>query len=473
MLFSSAVFLFVFLPFVLIGYYLINPMYRNIFLLLASLFFYSWGEPIFIFVMIASIIINYFSGVLIDSTDKYLYLNKLRLPFLVACIASNLGLLFYYKYFDFAVINLNHFFHLNLNVRNIALPIGISFFTFQGMSYVIDLYRRNIPVQKNPLSLALYISMFPQLIAGPIVRYADVYLQISNRTVDLEKFAYGIQRFVIGLAKKVLIANVLAEVADKIFATQYNQIDPATAWVGAICYSMQIFFDFSGYSDMAIGLGKMFGFDFMENFNLPYISKSITEFWRRWHISLSTWFRDYLYIPLGGNRSGNVYVNLIIVFIATGLWHGAAWTFLCWGLWHGTILIIERLFRNRNISLTIPYAIRWMYTMFLVQIGWVIFRSDDILSAYHYLLAMFNMVEHGFVPFSVWWYLDKQILFTLIIAIIVSSKLPSLIMNKIIETNFYQLMTIYIKPFYLLFIMICNIIFIVNGNYNPFIYFRF
>lgn len=473
MLFSSAVFLFVFLPFVLIGYYLLNPFYRNVFLLLVSLFFYSWGEPIFVFVMIASIIINYVSGVLIDWTDRCFSFKEFRLSVFVICIAANLGILFYYKYFDFAVINLNDFFHLDLNVRNIALPIGISFFTFQGMSYVIDLYRRNIPVQKNPLSLALYISMFPQLIAGPIVRYTDVYLQISNRTADLEKFAYGIQRFVIGLAKKVLIANILGEVADKIFATPYNQIDAATAWIGAICYSMQIFFDFSGYSDMAIGLGKMFGFDFMENFNLPYVSKSITEFWRRWHISLSTWFRDYLYIPLGGNRSGNVYLNLIIVFIATGLWHGAAWTFLCWGLWHGAILIIERLFRNRNIPLIIPSAIRWIYTMFIVQIGWVIFRANDISGAYHYLLAMFNMAEQEFIPFSVWWYLDKQILFTLILAIVASSKLPSFIQGKVAQLDSYKLLSIYVKPICLLFLLVWNIIFIVNGSYNPFIYFRF
>lgn len=472
MVFSSVVFLFVFLPFVLLGYYLIHPRFRNVFLLISSLFFYAWGEPKFIFVMIASIFVNYTSGILIEKTYNMLGKKWSSLVLAVGVLA-NLALFLYYKYFIFVVLNLNSLFHTNIAVHKIALPIGISFFTFQGMSYIIDLYRRNIPVQRNPVSVALYISLFPQLIAGPIVRYADVYLQIDERKIDVEKFAYGIMRFIIGLSKKVLLANVLGEVADKIFATPYTQIDVAIAWTGVICYTMQIFFDFSGYSDMAIGLGKMFGFDFMENFNLPYISKSITEFWRRWHISLSTWFRDYLYIPLGGNRTGNVYAHLIIVFIVTGLWHGAAWNFLCWGLWHGMFLIFERVIKKKNISIQVPCFVKWIYTMLVVIIGWVLFRADGIQNAYYYLQAMFNMVEHEFIRFSVWYYLDRQILFTLLVAVIASSQMPSTIISKSGNVKYLKSILFCIKPTLLLLLMILNIIFVVNSNYNPFIYFRF
>jgi len=472
MVFSSAIFIFIFLPCVLFGYYLINPRYRNFFLLLSSLIFYAWGEQKFVFVMIASITINYISGILIDKTHALKY-GKWCTFILAMSVCANLGLLFYYKYFTFTVLNLNSFLHTSFTVKEIVLPIGISFFTFQSMSYVIDLYRRNIPVQKNPISVALYISMFPQLIAGPIVRYADVFLQIDRRTIDVETLTYGIQRFIIGLSKKVLIANVLGEVADKIFTTPYTQIDPATAWVGAICYMMQIFFDFSGYSDMAIGLGKMFGFDFKENFNLPYISQSITEFWRRWHISLSQWFKDYLYIPLGGNRTGNVYVNLMIVFILCGLWHGASWTFLCWGLWHGLFLIIEKLFRSWGLIVRVPGVAKWIYTMFIVLVGWVLFRSDGISHTYFYLQTMFNMAEHDFVRFSVWYYLDRQILFTLLVAAIIGSKIPALFIAKANNISFIKNITIYSKPATLLALMILNIVFVINGTYNPFIYFRF
>jgi alginate O-acetyltransferase complex protein AlgI len=472
MVFSSAVFLFVFLPFVLLGYYLINPRYRNVFLLASNLLFYAWGGPEFVLVMITSIIINYVSGILIDRAHNTMG-GKYRAFVLAISICANLGMLFYYKYFTFAVLNLNRFFHTNISVHEIALPIGISFFTFKGMSYIIDLYRRNLPAQKNLISVALYVSLFPELLAGPIDRYAGVNLQIDARKVDVEKFAYGVKRFIIGLSKKVLIANVLGEVVDKIFATPYTQIDTATAWVGAICYMMQIFFDFSGYSDMAIGLGKMFGFDFMENFNLPYISKSIREFWRRWHISLSTWFRDYLYIPLGGNRTGNVYVNLIIVFIATGLWHGADWTFLCWGLWHGMFLLIERIFRSRGVIVKIPGVAKWVYTMSILLIGWVLFRSKGINNAYHYLQTMFNMVDHEFIRFSVWYYLDRQILLTLLFSAIVSSKIPAFFSTNSSKVILIKKIAIYANPVCLLLLMIINIIFVINSTYNPFIYFQF
>jgi len=468
MVFSSVVFLFAFLPTVLIGYYLLNPIFRNVFLLCSSLFFYTWGEPKFIFVMIASIAINYIIGMLIDKI--YLLMGKKGSVFVLAGgVLLNLALLVYFKYFNFIVLNLNNIFNLNLVVQNIALPIGISFFTFQGMSYIIDLYRREIPVQRNPISVALYISLFPQLIAGPIVRYSDIYLQINERKIDVEKFAQGIKRFIIGLSKKILLANVLGEVADLIFGTPFNQVDSLTAWLGIICYTIQIYFDFSGYSDMAIGLGKMFGFDFMENFNLPYISKSITEFWRRWHISLSTWFRDYLYIPLGGNRSGNVYFNLLLVFVATGLWHGAAWNFLCWGLWHGLFLIIERIVKKKGIRTSAPGLIKWGYTMFVVVIGWVLFRADGIQGAFHYLMSMFNFIERDFIRFSVWYYLDRHVLFTLFVAGVLSSHLPSYIMEKIKNAK----CVMFVQPATLLFLMVLCVVFVVNSSYNPFIYFRF
>jgi alginate O-acetyltransferase complex protein AlgI len=471
MVFSSTVFLFAFLPCVLFGYYLLKP-YRNLFLLFSSLFFYAWGDPIFCLVLGASITFNYLIGILLDSSYAHRSI-KIRAFILAVGVCVNVGLLFYYKYFAFTVLNINSIFNASLPVQNMALPIGISFFTFKAISYNIDLYRKTVSVQKNPVSVALYISIFPELLAGPIDRYANIKSQINERNTDVEKFSCGIKRFIIGLSKKVLIANVVGEVADKIFATPYTQIDPATAWAGALCYMIQIFFDFSGYSDMAIGLGKMFGFDFVENFNLPYTSQSITEFWRRWHISLSTWFRDYLYIPLGGNRTGNVYVNLIMVFLATGLWHGADWTFLCWGIWHGMFLIIERIFKSRSVNVKFPGVVRWIYAMFVVLIGWVLFRSNSIVDFCHYLEAMFNIIDHEFVRFSVWYYLDRQIIFTLFVAAVISSSLPAILAAKCRNLALIKYSFIYVSPASFAFLMIINIIFVINSTYSPFIYFRF
>ena len=341
------------------------------------------------------------------------------------------------------------------------------------MSYVIDVYRREIPVQKNPLSLALYVSLFPQLIAGPIVRYIDVYKQIAERSVGLEKFASGVQRFIIGLGKKVLLANILGETADKIFAMQYGEITTATAWLGAICYTMQIYFDFSGYSDMAIGLGRMFGFEFLENFRLPYISTSITEFWRRWHISLSTWFRDYLYIPLGGNRRGNVYLHLLIVFVLTGLWHGAAWNFLFWGLWHGIFLIIERPFRIKKIEINLPTPLKWAYTMLVVILGWVLFRAASLRHAWRYLRTMFGAAEYGFIPFDTIYYLDNRTIAMLLVAAFVSSALPQKIADYFERRAINQNIRLSAQKLSLLVVLFVSIVFVVNSSYNPFIYFRF
>ncbi|MDO4889070.1 MAG: MBOAT family O-acyltransferase, partial [Candidatus Saccharibacteria bacterium] len=347
MLFNSMVFLWIFLPVLLVLYFLTKrffPAARNYVLLVFSLLFYAWGEPKYIILMLVSILVNYVFGILVDKAPKK---GKKRKVLLVLDILFNVGLLGYFKYFNFFTDNVNKIFgEGTITMEDVMLPIGISFYTFQIMSYVIDLYRGEIKVQKNLPKLALYISFFPQLVAGPIVKYKDIDKALDSRKETLEGFSYGAKRFIYGLSKKVLIADVMASVADTVFngGGGVTGLTQPVAWLGAVCYALQIFFDFSGYSDMAIGLGSMFGFKFMENFNLPYISGSITEFWRRWHISLSTWFKEYVYIPLGGNRKGRkrTYLNLWIVFLLTGIWHGAAWNFVVWGLFHGLFIFIER-----------------------------------------------------------------------------------------------------------------------------------
>jgi len=468
MVFSSSIFLFFFLPLVIFGYYLLKENYRIYFLLMASLFFYAWGKPRHVLIMLLSIVINYMFGILIDKGHANKILAKLLL---VLAVIGNLGILFYFKYLNFTLDTANRVFNSDFALREIIMPIGISFFTFQGMSYVIDLYWRKVDVQKNPLKLAFYISFFPQLIAGPIVRYIDIKEQIDNRMVSAEKFATGAQRFVIGLAKKLIIANTLGEVVDLIFNVPVLEIAAATAWLGIICYSFQIFFDFSGYSDMAIGLGKIFGFEFLENFNYPYISKSITEFWRRWHISLSSWFRDYVYIPLGGNRKGNVYVNLFLVFVLTGFWHGANFQFLIWGLWHGFFLIIERLFGIREVKNKKIVLLRYVVTMLIVVVGWVFFRSPDLGHALTYLGVMFGLVQPGFVGFTVWYYLNPKIIIMLCLAVVASTPLLKISFNVFnTYTGIIRKLVIYV--FILAVLFIC-IVFVTASSYNPFIYFRF
>lgn len=336
---------------------------------------------------------------------------------------------------------------------------------------MIDVYRKNVPVQKNPLHIALYITMFPQLVAGPIVRYEDIYEKIVDRDTRTEELVQGTGRFIIGLAKKVMIADILAKTADQIFSLTTDQLTPAVAWLGAICYTFQIFFDFSGYSDMAIGLGRVFGFRFPENFNLPYISSSVTEFWRRWHISLSSWFRDYLYIPMGGNRRGNVYLHLLMVFFCTGLWHGAAFTFVVWGLWHGMFLIIERM--NRDRTPKIPACVRRLYTMLVVLIGWVIFRSSGISYALGYIRVMAGSCTPVFRNYSIQYYLDGQIVATLAAALLVGIGIPKQISLYLQRYGDFGYVFGWMKApalWILLFLSMCMII---NGNYSPFIYFRF
>ncbi|EKO1912800.1 MBOAT family protein [Clostridium botulinum] len=471
MVFSSQIFIFIFLPLTLIIYYtlgniLSNNIFKNCISLFASLIFYSWGGIKYLPVLCSSIFINYIFGLIIDKLkDK----KRFKKFFLLIGIILNLVLLFYYKYYDFAIGNINRISNVSFQFKEIALPIGISFFTFQGMSYIIDIYRKDAKVNKNIISVALYISFFPQLIAGPIVKYKDIDNQIRKRKETMEYFSYGIERFVIGLSKKVIIADTIAGIADTIFSLSNVGIDQPTAWLGAICYTFQIYFDFSGYSDMAIGLGYLFGFKFMENFNYPYISKSITEFWRRWHISLSTWFKEYLYIPLGGNRKGNTYLNLFIVFLVTGLWHGASWNFIAWGIWNGIFIIIEKIINKKTWYIKIPCFIKTTITMFIVILGWVLFRANGLMDAINYLSIMFGINKATTVTYQFSYFVNKKLVFWMIISIIgstpISGNMLRLYKNK---KKFEMLKTIFIG-----ILLIISIIFIVNSTYSPFIYFQF
>ncbi|HIG0355192.1 MBOAT family O-acyltransferase [Clostridium sporogenes] len=417
-------------------------------------------------VLCSSIFINYIFGLIIDKLkDK----KRFKIFFLLVGIILNLVLLFYYKYYDFAIGNINRISNNTFQYKCIILPIGISFFTFQGMSYIIDIYRKDAKVNKNILSVALYISFFPQLIAGPIVKYKDIDNQIRKRKETMEYFSYGIERFVIGLSKKVIIADTVAEIADTIFSLSNVGIDQPTAWLGAICYTFQIYFDFSGYSDMAIGLGYMFGFKFMENFNYPYISKSITEFWRRWHISLSTWFKEYLYIPLGGNRKGNTYLNLFIVFFTTGLWHGASWNFIAWGMWNGIFIIIEKIINKKILYIKTPSFIKTTITMSIVILGWVLFRANGLMDAVNYLSIMFGINKTTTVTYQFSYFVNKKLVFWMIISIIGSTPIIGDILKLYENKKIFQIL----KTIFIGILLIISIIFIVNSTYSPFIYFQF
>jgi len=477
MVFSSTIFLFLFLPMVLLGNAFLPKNLRNSFILFTSLFFYAWGEVELVYVMITSISINYLFGIIIDKTT-----NNRSLSLLIG-VVLNITILFYYKYFNFLLDNINGIMDLKgeqaLHIEGLHLPIGISFFTFQGISYIVDVYRKEAKAQINPVNIGLYISLFPQLIAGPIVRYNTVMDQIQNRSTKLTGIFYGIKRFAIGFSKKIIIANTLAQVADDIFNGSYDHISVETAWLGIICYSLQIFFDFSGYSDMAIGLGKILGFDFEENFNFPYIAKSIKEFWRRWHISLSSWFRDYLYIPLGGSRKGNTrtYVNLFIVFLCTGFWHGASWSFIFWGLFHGAFLMLERAGFDKLLEKSYK-PIQHFYTLILVIVGWVFFRVEEFGDALTYLARMFGISKK--TKDFVWLdYMNNYQTLILVIGLIFCLNIPkgwTWLENKTGEFTKHKLY-IEIKTWSTLAIILLLFFFssseIANNTYNPFIYFRF
>ncbi|PXX27818.1 alginate O-acetyltransferase complex protein AlgI [Arenibacter sp. ARW7G5Y1] len=471
MVFSSITFLFLFLPIVLLIYYTINKRLRNFFLTISSLFFYAWGEKELVMLMIFSIAINYLGGLVIDYVSEKK--SKKAKIFTLVFVLINVLILGYYKYANFFIESINQIGLTQFSTINeILLPIGISFFTFQGMSYLIDVYYQKVPAQKNLVSLALYISMFPQLIAGPIVRYIDVSKQIeSERTFRADQFREGLFRFITGLFKKVIIANQMGFIANEVFSNSFNEVGTISLWIGIITYSFQIYFDFSGYSDMAIGLGKMFGFDFLENFNYPYISQSIQEFWRRWHISLSTWFRDYLYIPLGGNRHGNfrTYYNLIIVFFITGLWHGASWNFIVWGLFHGFFLIIERVGFGSVLN-KLPKILRHIYTLLVVLIGWVFFRIETLTDAMLFLKGMFGYSIKG--NELIYQYFNPYFIFVLILAIVFSTPITRVFSNLAtrVMAKSYQKMLAY--PIMLILFLLC-LLELAESNYNPFIYFRF
>ncbi len=475
MLFNSLSFLWVFLPILMLLYFTIGkiwPHTKNYILLIFSLLFYAWGEPKYVLLMIASIIVNYTFGLLIDRAG-HKKKKKQKVLWLVLDILFNIGLLGHFKYFNFLVANVNNVFGAGtLTIGEIALPIGISFYTFQVMSYVIDLYRGDIKVQKNLPKLALYISFFPQLIAGPIVKYRDIDSQLDNRKTTVEKFSYGVKRFIYGLAKKVLIADSMAAIVDTIFGAGIGSLEMHTAWIGAICYALQIFFDFSGYSDMAIGLGSMFGFKFPENFNLPYLSTSITEFWRRWHISLSTWFKEYLYIPLGGNRKGRfrTYINLWIVFIATGIWHGAAWTFVAWGLFHGFFIFIERLGLKKILDKY--HIIGHVYLILVVLTGWVIFRASYLGDAIQYLKVMF-LGQTAVAPIQLYNVVNKRTLIAFIFAIALAGPIQAMLSKINISKKSVNIFKTYVEPLIVITLLLICILYLVNNTYSTFIYFRF
>ena len=464
MLFSSIVFLFYFLPIVLLAYFVVPKKAKNIVLLIASIFFYSWGEPVYVFLMIFSAIFNYFMAIDIGRAKVHQQSGKSTLVFTVIV---NLFVLSFFKYYGFLMDTVNGVLGTDIKYTALALPIGISFYTFQALSYIFDVYRGNVKVQVNPLKFTLYLALFPQLIAGPIVKYKDIAEQLDERHVTLEKFGDGTMRFLLGLGKKVILANNLGAIYTQIMAVSDSQVSVLTYWIGIIAYTLQIYFDFSGYSDMAIGLGKMFGFEFMENFNYPYISKTITEFWRRWHMSLSTWFREYVYIPLGGNRVSvhRHIINLLIVWSLTGLWHGASWNFVVWGLYYGLLLILEKYLIGKYIEKA-PVWAQHLYAMIIVMIGWVFFSSTDLTAAVDYLKILFCM---GGVPFANTYtlYLLRTNLLLLAIGCLAASPEPMKQFNILCKKSAV------IAIIMILLVLVLATAYLIFSSYNPFLYFRF
>lgn len=481
MVFSSVLFIFLFLPITLILSFLARRELRNLVLLTASLAFYAWGEGEFVMLMLASVFFNYLLGIAVERGRER---GDTRAAITLA-VVFNLGLLAYFKYTGFFLENINAL----LTVAHIApikagkvhMPIGISFFTFHSLSYIVDIYRGKVKANRSLVDISLYISLFPQLVAGPIIRYHDIAGQLTERWVTFEKFSYGARRFIIGMGKKVLIANTLAQAVDGVFSVPGSELTAAHAWLGAIGYTLQIYFDFSGYSDMAIGLGKMFGFTFLENFNYPYISRSIQEFWRRWHISLSNWFRDYLYFPLGGNRLSprRTYINLFIVFLLTGFWHGASWTFIVWGLFHGTFLILERGGLKERLERA-PSFISHLYAMSVVVIGWVFFRADNFPYAVSVIKAMVGMGTHPAADsrYPVLMYFRADTAIALALGIIFSTPLFEKFkaIGQRIEENLGSALGSLVPTgamVYYFGVFSLSIALLATGTYNPFIYFRF
>jgi alginate O-acetyltransferase complex protein AlgI len=503
MLFSSVIFLFCFLPAVWAAYYLSWKKSRNLVLLLASLIFYVWGGREQVFVLLFSILVNYLLGLGFHLLDRIPARGKpgidraeantlkakalrLRELFLILGITLNLTILVFYKYINFLVSNLNlslaWFDFSSIAMGKITAPLGISFFTFHSLSYLIDIYQSKAIPQRNPLKFALYLSVFPKILAGPILKYQDAENQLAERRTTSQGFLMGIRRFIIGLGKKVLLANPVAAVVDKIFAIPASELTADLAWLGIICFTLQIYFDFSGYTDMAIGLGRTFGFEFPENFNYPYISQSIQEFWRRWHISLSVWFRDYLYLPLGGNRCSpaKLYRNLIIVFLLCGLWHGASWNFVAWGLWYGFFLILERLDFGRFLRAAWR-PLRHLYALGVIVFGWVLFRADNLVYALQYLRAMLGLSMASGEQYYLAQYVDHEVLLILVIGGVAAMPMSALLERLtctfaessgiMSRTMAYGISLGHIAILSLLFLLSCMAV--AGGTHNPFIYFKF
>ncbi|MBQ3378385.1 MAG: MBOAT family protein [Clostridia bacterium] len=458
MVFSTTLFLFIYLPVTLLVYYITPLKWRNVVLLIANLVFYGWGEPVYIAVMAASVLFDYIFGILIEKNREN---KKAAKAFVAMSVVLNLGLLVFFKYTDFIFTN------IGMRAPGIALPVGISFYTFQKMSYIIDVYRADAKAQKNIVSFATFVTLFPQLIAGPIIKYRDVASQIESRSHTADRFSAGICTFMVGLAKKVLLANNIGMLWDIYKACDPASVSALGAWLGALAFTFQIYFDFSGYSDMAIGLGRMFGFEFKINFDYPYISKSITEFWRRWHISLGSWFREYMYIPLGGNRVSvpRHMLNLLIVWAATGIWHGAAWNFLIWGLYYGAVLVIEKLFLLKLIE-RLPAGIRVAYSMFVVIIGWVIFAVEDASSFVSYIGAMFGATGVGAKPADLYYLISYLPL--MIIMAAASTPLAKTMYARLKKKAQYAFCLVAV----ILGLVVCTA-YLVDATYNPFLYFRF
>lgn len=467
MLFSSIPFLFYFLPCVLILYLIAPKCLKNTVLLLSSLVFYAWGEPRYVIWMLLAITLGYIFGLLIERFKEKKRISKL---FMILSVASSLAMLGYFKYVDFFIGNFNAITGLSVPLLKIALPIGISFYTFQILSYTVDVYRGDVAAQKNPIDLAAYVALFPQLIAGPIVRYSDVAEQLKSRTHTFEKTALGARRFMIGLGKKILIANILGELCDTFRASDDKSV--LFFWLYAVAYSLHIYFDFSGYSDMAIGLGKIFGFDFLENFNYPYISASITEFWRRWHMSLGSWFRDYVYIPLGGNRVSRLrhLFNIFVVWMLTGFWHGAAWNFIVWGLFFAVLLMVEKLCLLKYLKKS--RVLSHIYVVILIIISFVIFDASSMGQAFSYIGSMFGAGGYPLVSTEFLYYFRSYGV-VLILGIIGATPLPKKLWNRIAATNIGSNIMTFAEPIALSALLLCCSAYLVDGSYNPFLYFRF
>ncbi len=462
MVFSSLIFLVVFLPIVLGLYYLIPGRGKNVILLLASIFFYAWGEPVYVVLMLFSCVFNYVCGLDLGNESGN---RKLKLVF---AVVVNLVVLGFFKYWGFILETINSIPFVNVTYHELALPVGISFYTFQAISYLVDVYRKDVEPNKNILDFSLYLSMFPQLVAGPIVKYHDIAEQLRDRVLTFENIVTGSPQFLRGLVKKVLIADTLGFCYTQICGLGIENLACVTAWVGIIAYTLQIYFDFSGYSDMAIGLGRMFGFEFQPNFNHPYISKSVTEFWRRWHMSLSTWFRDYVYIPLGGNRvsAGRHIFNMLVVWTLTGLWHGAAWNFIAWGFYYGVILVLEKYVTGRYIEM-LPSPLRVAITLFVAVIGWVFFSIDSLGDALVYLGTMFAFGAGGGIADGYSLFYFQSYIIPIVIGAVFSAPAPGRFIEKLRATHHGVWIALYIVAFVL------SVAFMVSSSYSPFLYFRF